>query len=138
MELTNVPVFGKIRQKMGWLNQRQKVLAQNIANADTPEYRARDLKALKLDGKIREPATFRISVSTTNPMHIGIPRRGTGNFKEADVRRPLETAPNGNSVVLEEQMVKMNQTVIDHGLVTELYKKHMNMIRTAVRSGGAT
>ena len=45
MNLGNLNVFSAATVKMGWLNQRQTVLAQNIANADTPNYRAKDLKA---------------------------------------------------------------------------------------------
>lgn len=138
MELTNVPMFGIIRQRMTYLNQRQEVLAQNIANADTPEYRAQDLKAFKVDG--RSPGTanaFRVNMSVTDPQHIAGQRSGSGDFKQTDVRRPYETSPDGNAVVLEEQMVKMNENGIDHRLVTELYRKHLRMFQTVTRRGGA-
>ena len=45
MELTDLPMFGLLRNRMNWLGQRQEVLAQNVANADTPNYSSRDLKA---------------------------------------------------------------------------------------------
>ena len=45
MNLSTLNVFRLATMKMGWLSERQGVLAQNIANADTPDYRAKDLKA---------------------------------------------------------------------------------------------
>ena len=47
-----------------------------------------------------------------------------------------ETAPDGNQVILEEQMVRMNETVTNHGLVTEIYRKQLGMFKTAARGGG--
>ena len=47
MELTSLPMFALIRQRMNWLNQRQEVIAQNVANANTPDYPSQDLKPAK-------------------------------------------------------------------------------------------
>jgi flagellar basal-body rod protein FlgB len=44
----------------------------------------------------------------------------------------METSPNGNSVVLEEQMAKLSETEISHRLTTNLYKKHLNMLKMAI------
>ena len=46
MSLSSMSIFAMAQSKMSWLGQRQTVLAQNIANADTPSYRAKDLEAL--------------------------------------------------------------------------------------------
>ena len=46
MDLNKLDVFRLTNSKMGWLSERQTVLAQNIANADTPGYKAKDLKGL--------------------------------------------------------------------------------------------
>ena len=136
MELTNVPMFGLIRRRMAWLNQRQQVLAQNIANADTPKYEARDLKPFKAKDEIKTgPSQFRIQVAMTNPMHIPIPRHA-GQFRETEERRPYETSPDGNAVVLEEQMVKMDENATNHRLVNELYRKHLSMFKRVLASGG--
>ena len=72
MELTNLPVFGLIRQRMNWLNQRQEVIAQNVANADTPDYPSRDLKAFDFKNVIRQnrPKTQRVAINITKPTHI--------------------------------------------------------------------
>ena len=139
MELTNLPVFGLIRQRMNWLNQRQEVIAQNVANADTPDYPSRDLKAFDFQNVIRQnrPKTQRVAVNLTKPTHIpGSQGQNSSPFKEIDARRPYETAPDGNQVVLEEQMIKMNETVTNHNLITQIYRKHLAMFRTVTRRGG--
>ena len=139
MELTNLPVFGLIRQRMNWLNQRQEVIAQNVANADTPDYPSRDLKAFDFKNVIRQnrPKTQRVAVNLTKPTHIpGSQGQNSSPFKEIDARRPYETAPDGNQVVLEEQMIKMNETVTNHNLITQIYRKQLAMIKTVTRRGG--
>ena len=139
MELTNLPVFGLIRQRMNWLNQRQEVIAQNVANADTPDYPSRDLKAFDFKNVIRQnrPKTQRVGVNLTKPTHIpGSQGQNSSPFKEIDARRPYETAPDGNQVVLEEQMIKMNETVTNHNLITQIYRKQLAMCRTVTRRGG--
>ena len=137
MELTNLPMFGIMRRRISWLNQRQEVLAQNIANADTPEFPAHDLKAFDGRREIRQQPNFRVDVSLTSPTHLkGRKSSGAGMFKEGESRWPYETAPAGNSVILEEQMVKLNETTVNHQLVTQLYRKHLAMIKMVAGRGG--
>ena len=140
MELTNLPMFGLIRQRMNWLNQRQEVIAQNVANADTPDYRSHDLKAFDFKNVIRKsgPKAKKITDALTQETHIpGSRRQGSNSFKEIDVRRPYETAPDGNQVVLEEQMIKMNEVVTNHNLITQIYRKQLQMFKTVTRRGGS-
>ena len=139
MDLTNLPVFGLIKQRMNWLNQRQEVIAQNVANADTPDYLAQDLKAFDFKNVIRQnrPKSKRVVVNLTKPTHISGSRgRNDSPFREIDVRRPYESAPAGNQVILEEQMIKMNETVTNHNLITQIYRKQLAMFRTVTRRGG--
>ncbi|MEH0069574.1 flagellar basal body protein [Pannonibacter sp. Pt2-lr] len=53
MSLTDLPMFRAIKSKMQWHQARQGVLAENVANADTPGYRARELKAFKVDEDLK-------------------------------------------------------------------------------------
>jgi len=137
MELTNLPVFGLMRQRMSWLNQRQEVIAQNVANADTPKYRAHDLKTFDFKEVIRQnrPKFQQVNLRVTKESHISGSRGQSGSsyFKEENVRRPYETAPDGNQVILEEQMIKMNETVTNHNLITRIYRKQLSMFRTVTR-----
>lgn len=138
MELTDLPMYGLLRRRMDWLNQRQTVLSQNIANADTPKYKSHDLKKFDFKDVIREhkSSSKRFAMSATNAAHIAggsASGRAQGPFKENNGSRPYETAPDGNQIVLEEQMVKMNETQINHSMMTELYRKQLRMLRTVMR-----
>jgi len=71
-----------------------------------------------------------MQVTTVN--HLPGVRKRVTDFGETVVRKPYETTIDGNSVVLEEQMAKENETAVSHRLTTELYKKHLGMIRLAL------
>ena len=127
-------IFRAIAMRMDWLGQRQTVIADNIANSDTPEFLPRDLKngsfQRALNGTL---ATVRPAVS--HPQHIAA-RPGRDAAAADEQRDRYETAPSGNAVVLEEQLIKSAKTQADHSAMARLYKKHMQLLRMAVRSGG--
>lgn len=140
MDLGKITLFAATRERMAWLNQRQEVLARNIANADTPHFRPSDVEAFRArtplathDGAV---GRGRLTMNTTAGGHLsGRGAAGAGAASERRERRPYETAPDGNAVVLEEQMAKANETAMTHKLVSELYRKHMGMFRMALGSG---
>lgn len=131
MEIGDLSIFSVFKKRMAWLSHRQEILAQNIANSDTPGYKARDIKAFKFANLIRRESAA-LSMSGTEKNHLRGQRKRVRDFADAEDRKPYETSPNGNSVVLEEQMAKMSETSISHNLVSQLYKKHMGMIRMAL------
>lgn len=134
MDLGNLGLFKLMSRKMGWLTQRQEVLSQNIANADTPEYKSKDLKPFTFRDALAD--NRRLTPTATNASHLAGTRGAGGMDKEQRVRNPYETAPDGNNVVLEDQMMRLSQTSMDYQTITNLYKKQVGMIRTAIRSGG--
>ena len=133
MDFESIPLFGVVKKRLAWLGQRQEVLAQNVANADTPAYRARDLKKFKFDELVRREAA-QVNMDTTRADHLGGRRKRIRDFAEHQERKPFETAPAGNAVILEEQMAKINESVVGHKLTTQLYRKHLGMIKAAVRA----
>ena len=138
MELNNLPMFALIRQRMNWLNQRQEVIAQNVANANTPDYPSQDLKPSNFKDVINKSRSNSsgVTLAVTRSNHIeGSGSKNASSFKVSDVRRPYETAPDGNQVVLEEQMIKMNETVTNHNLITQIYKKQLSMFRIVTKGG---
>ncbi len=130
MAFIDITLFSAMKTKFAWLTQRQNVLSQNIANADSPGYRARDLKPFDFKKFIRSQEDH-IKMASTNPSHIA-GRGRSGDFAAGKVRSPYETAPAGNSVVLEEQMHKINENSGTHRLISELYKKQLSLFRTAL------
>ena len=138
MDITNLPMFGLIKERLNWVGQRQRVIAQNIANADTPEYRARDIAKFDFQKTLREHGSNinngrGVIMRATHPMHVSgrVESAATAGSK-AD-RKPYETAPDGNSVILEEQMVKMNEAAVQHSTMVGLYRKHLGMIKLVIR-----
>jgi flagellar basal-body rod protein FlgB len=129
MDLTGLSVFRQMEQKMAWLNTRQTVLAENVANADTPGYRPRDLKAFGNEGG-------QLAMAVTNVSHMGQSAVTGGKPQSQRDRFAIETAPNGNQVSLEDQLTKVGETGMDYQFMANLYRKNVSMIKTALGRGG--
>jgi flagellar basal-body rod protein FlgB len=118
-----VSLFDVADRRLSWINDRQSVLAGNIANADTPGWKERDISsfATVLAGQ----AGFG-GPSRTQPTHLA----GTVDTQARIMRG--ETAPDGNAVSIDAQMIKIAQTETDHEAVTAIYRKYMGMFRMAL------
>ena len=127
MDLNSLPILDMLRQRMTWLTQRQSVLADNIANSDTPEFTAKDVTPLTFDQEL----TAATHVRVTNARHIVGQNEIASNAKVID-SPDSEASPNGNSVVLEDQMIKVSDTQFDYAASVNLYKKALGLIRMAV------
>jgi flagellar basal-body rod protein FlgB len=130
MDMNNLGLFRLLNKKMDWLGQRQEVLAENVANADTPKYRPNDLANFDFKTALAEPHHLR--AATTHPAHQAAPQAGEGPGKLAKTKRPYETKPDGNAVIVEEQMLKVSQTVADYNTVTNLYRKNVALLKMAL------
>lgn len=131
MDFDKMPLMVGVKKRMAWLIRRQEVLAQNIANADTPGYKARDLRPFNFADIVKRQS-MQINMDRTHPDHQEGPRHRVSDFAEHKERRPYETAPAGNAVILEEQMGKINESQIQYKMMSELYKKHLAMFRLAI------
>lgn len=130
MAVTDLPLFQALKSKMQWHQARQGVLAENIANADTPGYQARDVKEYSFQDHIGRQA-FGLSTATTKAGHIAVSISGQGKVKTEE-HDTFEITPSGNSVVLEEQMMKITANQIDYQAATTLYTKGLGLIRKAL------
>ncbi len=136
------PLMQGITLAMRNLSDRQQVTAQNIANSETPGYRARDVEApdfgrlLDVPGSQSAPRVGRPRVSLSSgmaAMGASAPVAG-GTILDRNVS---ETKPDGNNVTLEDQLLRMGQVQADFATLTSLYRKQMGLIRTALGRGGA-
>ncbi len=138
MDLPAIPLLSMLKERMSWLNQRQNVLSQNVANSDTPGYTARDLKPIDFAAALKSataPGQFSGGLSTTNPRHIALSQHGADSF--ADENTPdSETTPSGNSVSLEQEMIKVADTQAQFQAATNLYAKAVGMMKTAIGRSG--
>lgn len=139
MDLNKLTLFGLVKGRMGWLTKRQEVLAQNVANSDTPGYKPKDLKPFDFQELVRRQERQRMATAqnpqVANAGAGGLSGRATSPFKSQNELSPYETAPDGNAVVLEQQMAKIGETQMQYQLTNELYRKHINMIKIAIGKG---
>lgn len=139
MSTQDLPLMKAAIQKMHWHEARQKVLAQNISNADTPGYRPQDIAPMDFKEMLESSASSLPmqggAVATTNPMHMEGPgsTAGAAAGKAKNQKNPYESSPSGNSVVLEEQLLKMNQNFTDHRLTTTIYQKNVDMMKSVLK-----
>lgn len=136
MDIQNIALFQAMGAKMNYLSTRQSVIAQNVANADTPEYRPRDLTEVDFGAVLREvTGSKKVRMDRTSEGHI-VPGGMIGKEDVRKVRMTYEVAPADNAVILEEQMVKASQTTAQYTLMTNLMRKNIGMIQTALGRGG--
>lgn len=125
-------------RKMEYLETRQKALAQNIANADTPGARPMEVTAPDFKS-ILGSTTSAISLNAphmavTNSKHMGLGGTSAVAAQGAEKaqKKTYEVAPAGNAIILEEQLLKMNENFTDHRFITNLYQKNIDMLQKAV------
>lgn len=130
MAMTDLPLFQALKSKMRWHQARQGVLAENIAHADTPGYGARDVKAYSFRDHIGMES-LALATDTTKVAHLTGSISGTRDAK-VEMVDSFEVTPSGNSVNLEEQMMKVTENQMDFQAATTLYTKGLGLIRTAL------
>lgn len=150
MDISGIPLLSILQRRAQWLGKRQELLSQNVANADTPGYRAQDLKDTKFQQLLKN-RDGRLAMTATKVGHVGAARSGllkAANGKgitgaDADFRALIDKTagkspdPTGNTVKLEDELIKVSDTSGQYQMVTKLYRKQLDMIRTAIgRRGG--
>lgn len=127
-------LFKALGAKMKYLHQRQTLVAQNIANANTPDYKPKDLTEVDFGrtlGKVLDDKMSQVRIATTQRGHIPNPG-STPDPRSEDQDQTYEVTPSGNAVILEEQSVKAGQTQADYSLMTSIYRKNSGMIMAAL------
>lgn len=132
MNLDGLSMFHLMGQKLNWLGARQTVLSQNVANADTPGYKPKDLKPFTFGGALQLAKA--VPLAETNAMHI---QGGGASSKPALTRGEIiEEQPDGNAVSIEDQLAKVANTATDYEMVINLYRKQIGLLKTAIGRGG--
>ena len=121
---TPIGLFDLAEKRLAWVDQRQLLLSQNIANANTPGYQAKDLTPFA-----ETLAHVAPELARTNPLHLTGPASKMRNDLK---QRPHERAIDGNAVSMEEQLTRVAETEGTQGLVENLYKKYMGLFRTSI------
>jgi flagellar basal-body rod protein FlgB len=122
--MTDIGLFALAEQRLAWVDQRQAVLAQNIANASTPGFQPSDLPSFASTlANVASVAPVR-----TQPGHMaGISGGPLQSVKEREAH-----GPDGNGVELDAQLTKVADTETTQSLVASIYKKYMGLFSMAL------
>ncbi|MGZ6020005.1 MAG: flagellar basal body rod protein FlgB [Phenylobacterium sp.] len=142
MDIGDLPILQMLKSRLGYLSDRQRVIAENVANADTPGYAARDLKPFSFQAHVQAAAGAAAvapgMMAATQPGHMQPKSAGKGlaaAFKVAKSPDSEETL-DGNGVVLEDEMVKLTNARMDYDAAVGLYQQSLGMLKTAIRKPG--
>ena len=143
MNLDEIPLFSMLKGRMGYLSERQKVLAENVANADTAKFVPNDLKPFSFDAQMQAQKMGQAGggstlMAATQAGHMTPPneRRGLGAQYKTMRSLDSETTLNGNGVVLEDEMIKISEARMNYDAAISFYQKSMNLLRMAARRPG--
>lgn len=138
---TQISVFQLMKARMQMLGERQKVIAENVANVSTPGYVPGDIDQSAFAATLQRMAgksagAGRTAMVTTQAGHMA-PAHGPGAPALSVQKSPdSETTLDGNAVVVEEQMMKIAETRMDFETMVGLYQKSLGLLRLASRAPG--
>ena len=130
MSISDIPGMTVLRTRMQWHQERQRVLAENVANSDTPNFRPRDLVEPKFDSTGASASIGTLAMARTSPNDIA-PSGGAESFDQNSTVG-FETRPAGNAVNLEDEMLKVSANQMDYAAATTLYSKSLHLLKMAV------
>ncbi len=130
MDLNQFKLFKALGARMDWLQSRQRVLAENVANADTPGYKSKDIRPLSFKSNLAGTSS-KHNLTTTDAAHFRS-SGGDANVRIVTSMTGSEGSATGNNIVLEEEVMKSARTATDYQLATNLYKKSVGLLRLAI------
>ncbi|HJS85209.1 MAG TPA: flagellar basal body protein [Acetobacteraceae bacterium] len=130
MDPTRIALFDLAERRLAWTERRQAVLAQNIANADTPGWRPRDVAPFA--ARVDQAGA---GLARTDPRHLVGTSDTSGLAKPI---RPTGHQPDGNAVSLDQELTKVADTDTTQSLVSAIYHTYLGLFRTAIGQGGAS
>ena len=130
MSTGDLPVMAALRTRMQWHQERQRVLAENVANSDTPNFKPRDLVEPKFDAS-GSSVDGPLAMMRTSAGHNIAPSGAPESFDQ-NRNAGFETRPAGNAVNLEDEMMKASANQMDYAAATSLYSRSLHLIKTAI------
>jgi flagellar basal-body rod protein FlgB len=129
MPISQIPLFSMLRTKMQWHQERQRLLAENVANADTPKFKARDLAPPAIE---RTQPAAALALARSSSAHLAGPSGSAAAQFQLDRHGGFEVRPGGNAVNLEEEMLKVAANQMDYQAATALYARGLGLLKTAL------
>ena len=129
MPISDIPILSMLRTRLQWHQERQRILAENVANVDTPNYRPRDLAPLNFEHALATAGS--LTLAHTNVNHLDAASDSGSQFAEGGDQH-FEVRPRGNAVTHEDEMMKLASNQMDYDAVASLYTHSLALIKTAV------
>jgi flagellar basal-body rod protein FlgB len=126
MAISDLPILSMLRTRMQWHQERQRVLSENVANSDSPNFKPSDLR----DPTFDEGVSKALSLARTEGAYISA--SGVSSAFGTDPQGGYEVRPAGNAVNLEDEMLKVAQNQMDYQAATALYGRSLGLIKTAL------
>lgn len=124
----NTTTIPALEQTIGFAQRRHELLAGNLANLDTPDYRSRDLDVGDFQNALaesistsRQPATSAVSPVTRDDVYAG-PRQAMEQVVYHD----------GSDVSLEQQVTELAKNQHLHGLAVTTMRSQFALLRAAI------
>lgn len=130
MDYSSIKLMSLIKQRMSWGAEQQDVLSQNIANADTPGYKPKQLVKPDFE-KLALLESHRLQIRATSPSHLG-GTQPTQHYRDEKQPKTYETTPVKNGVAIEEQMALMAENKMQFDTASNLYRKTAGLFRIAI------
>ena len=132
------PILAGIKTNMHYLADRQRVVAENIANGETPGYKSRELArpdfGALVDGGTPGVTSPQVQLTPAMRSLGAVLPAGAGNvIRDTDI---VETKPDGNNVTIEDQLMKMGEIQADFTAMASLYRKQLGLLKAALGKGG--
>jgi len=134
MGFADLPILSMLKSRMLWHEDRQRILAENVSNSDTPGYTARDLSPLRFNEHMQavtRPVAM-VSLQQTAPGHIAGAAISDDSPFRAEAKTGYEIRPTGNAVSLEDEMMKVAANQMDYQAATALYTRSLALLKTAM------
>ncbi len=139
MDINAIPLFSMLKSRLGYINAREQLISQNVANADTSGFAPKDLQPFDVSRAMENasgPQTGFVRTAMTEPGHLQ-PKalQSEVQWKVVDSEDSSGTL-NGNKVTLEDEMAKMSEARMDYEAAVGFYQKAMSLLQMAAKPPG--
>lgn len=138
MDIESIPLFSILKSRLGYISAREQLIAQNVANSDSPGYAPKDLKPFTLPPSLGGDGSSLavIQPERTNPMHLASTDSTSESGWKSITSPDSDATLDGNQVVLEDEMSKMSDSRMDFQAAIGFYQKALGMLTMAAKAPG--
>ena len=131
MDFASLDLMKMMQRKMGYHAERQDLLANNVAQIDTPGFTPVDIKTPDFE-KMVTPPGGKLKMATTDGQHFLSGPRASGAYRTNEMKDTYQITPMENSSSVEEQMMMVAENQMEYQKVSNLYTKMTRMFKTAI------